>query len=145
MNDAAACVYTYTFFLSGATAVLRPRPPRFEVSRSHAITHTITHTHTHTHSGTPLNAWSARRRGHYPHDKHKRRTCTVVAMRRLHTYTLAWPLESANVFLPVGGPIIDRALPVQHQTAFAIQFSSEVPIWRLHDQWMCSTLNHNTA
>ena len=55
MIDAAACVYTYTFFLSGAIAVLRPKPPRFEVPRSHKIKHTHTHKHTYTHSRTPLN------------------------------------------------------------------------------------------
>jgi len=41
-----------------------------QVSRSH----THTYTHTHTHSRTPLDEWSARRRGHYLHNKEKRRT-----------------------------------------------------------------------
>jgi hypothetical protein len=45
-----------------------------EVSRSHTIRHTHTHIHTHTHtqSSTPLNEWSALRRGRYLHNKHKR-------------------------------------------------------------------------
>jgi len=42
-----------------------PRPPGFEVYRSHKTsrTHTHTHTHTHTLARAPLNEGSARRRG----------------------------------------------------------------------------------
>jgi hypothetical protein len=43
-----------------------------EVSRSHIIRHT--HTHTHTPGTTTLDEGSARRRGRYLHNKHKRET-----------------------------------------------------------------------
>jgi len=99
MNDAAACVYT--FFLSGAITLLRPKPPRFEVSRSH----------THIHSRTPLNEWSARRRGHYPHINHKRRTRmpsaefnpAVIAMKRLHAYSVDSISTGIDTCIPTCG------------------------------------------
>jgi hypothetical protein len=52
----------YFLFVSGDTAHLGPRPPRFEVSISHTVRHT------HTHSRTALNEWSVRRRGRYLHN-----------------------------------------------------------------------------
>jgi hypothetical protein len=45
-----------------STAQIGPRLPSFEVSRSPAIRHT------RTYGGTPLNEWSARRRGRYLHN-----------------------------------------------------------------------------
>jgi hypothetical protein len=39
----------------------------------------------------------------------------------------------------VGGPIIDRALQVQHQMVFAFQLS-EIPIWPVREHWMYGTL-----
>ena len=43
------------------------------------LDHTQTHTHTHTFSRTPLNEWSARRRGCQLHNKHKIWTSTFWA------------------------------------------------------------------
>ena len=53
------------FLFCGATALIGPRPPGFEFYKS--LTHSHTHAHTHTHGRTPLNEWSARRRGRYLH------------------------------------------------------------------------------
>jgi hypothetical protein len=60
-----------------------------EVSRSH----TIRHTHTHTRGRTPLNEWSARRRGRYLHNRRKsmpsaRFETATPANKRLQTYCL---------------------------------------------------------
>jgi hypothetical protein len=40
----------------------------------------------------------------------------------------------------VSGPIIDRVLQVQHQMAYAFQFSSEIQILPVREHWMCGTL-----
>jgi hypothetical protein len=55
-------VHTYTdqMIFCGATAQICPRPPQVEVSRSNTPART-------------LNKWSARRRGRYLYNKHKRR------------------------------------------------------------------------
>jgi hypothetical protein len=50
--------YINNEFLCGAAAQIRPKPPRFDFSRSHTITHT--HTHTRKHSSERLISKSQR-------------------------------------------------------------------------------------
>jgi hypothetical protein len=84
-------VLLFTFFVS---VVQQPQwgPDCLivEVSMSH------THTHTHTVGRSPPDEWSARRRGRYLHNKHKKRISmpsagfepAVPAVRRLQTCAL---------------------------------------------------------
>jgi hypothetical protein len=65
----------FYFYFLRCNSSTRPRPPLFEVCRSHTIwhTHTNKHTHTHTNGRNSLDEWSARRRGRY--------------LRKTHTHT----------------------------------------------------------
>jgi hypothetical protein len=84
-------------------------------------THKQTNTHTHTHSRTLLNEWSARRRGRYLHNKHKRRTYTSSAefeptiqeIKRLQPYALdgrATRIHFSEPFFTVGFSILQITL-----------------------------------
>jgi hypothetical protein len=80
----------YSFFCGKAVQIWA-RPPRFEVSRSHTIRHA--RTHEHTHSMTPLNEWSARRRGRYVDNTKQAQETNIHAVsgiwtKRLQTYAL---------------------------------------------------------
>ena len=58
-----------------------------EDSRSHTIrqTHTHTHTHTHTSGRTPLNEWSAHRRGGYLHNTQQTQQTNIHALSAIRT------------------------------------------------------------
>jgi hypothetical protein len=83
------CTYDRIFFVCGATAPIGPRPP-------HCRSFEITQLDTHIPGRTPLNEWSARRRGRYLHNKHNRRTSmplagfepAIPAIKWLQTYAL---------------------------------------------------------
>ena len=49
------------------------------------IGHTHTHTHTHTHGATPLNEWSALRRGHYLHNAQQTHKTNIHAVSGILT------------------------------------------------------------
>ena len=66
----------------------------------------------------------------------------VLTMKGLHTYALDSMATGIGTCIPscVGCLFIDRALPVQRQMAFAIQFSTEIPTRPVHEHWICGTL-----
>jgi hypothetical protein len=57
--------------------------PRFEVFTSHNIRHR--HRHTHTHGRSPLNQWSARRRGSYLHNTQQMQETNIHAISGIWT------------------------------------------------------------
>ena len=107
----------------------RYRPP--EVSRSHKISST------HSHRRTPLHEWSARRRGRYLHNKHKRRTSMpsagfepiIPAVERLQTYAFdraATGISSLGVIqIKFNLPNVNSTRYVlEHKTLWYLKFHS---------------------
>ena len=56
-----------------------------EVSRSHTHTHTFTHTYRQRESRTPLDEWSARRRGRYLHNTHHSQQTNIHFLSGIRT------------------------------------------------------------
>jgi len=67
----------YSLFFCGLTNQLGPRPPHFWVV---CITHNDTHT---PGSRTPLQGWSARRRGRYLHNTQHSQQTNIHAISRI--------------------------------------------------------------